>query len=76
MELMDVIKNRRAVREYTDAEIDRETIERLIWSRSPGTERDESAALGVCGSAGSRTYRRLRQACEGVVACKSLTNLL
>ena len=30
MELMDVIKNRRAVREYTDAEIDRATIERLI----------------------------------------------
>ena len=30
MELMDVIKNRRAVREYSDAEIDRATIERLI----------------------------------------------
>ena len=30
MELMDVIKNRRAVREYTDTAIDRGTIERLI----------------------------------------------
>ena len=30
MELMDAIRNRRAVREYTDAPIDRATIERLI----------------------------------------------
>ena len=30
MELMEVIKNRRAVREFTDATIDRATIERLI----------------------------------------------
>jgi len=30
MELMEVIRNRRAVREYTDASIDRTTIERLI----------------------------------------------
>lgn len=30
MELMDVLKNRRAVREYTDARIERSTIERLI----------------------------------------------
>src|ERR1017187_3989003 len=30
MELMDVIRSRRAVREYTDALIDRATIERLI----------------------------------------------
>jgi nitroreductase len=30
MELMDVIQNRRAVREYTDDSIDRDTIERLI----------------------------------------------
>ena len=30
MELMDVIRNRRAVRDFTDAGIDRATIERLI----------------------------------------------
>jgi len=30
MELMDVIRNRRAVRDYTDASIDRATIERLL----------------------------------------------
>jgi len=30
MELMDVIRNRRAVREYTNASIDRGTVERLI----------------------------------------------
>ena len=30
MELMDVIRNRRAVRDFTDAAIDRATIERLI----------------------------------------------
>jgi nitroreductase len=30
MELMDVIRNRRAVRDYTDAAIERATIERLI----------------------------------------------
>ena len=30
MELMDTIRNRRAVREYTDASIDRTTIERVI----------------------------------------------
>lgn len=30
MELMDVIRNRRAVREYTDAGVERSTVERLI----------------------------------------------
>ena len=30
MELMDVIRNRRSVRDYIDVAIDRETIERLI----------------------------------------------
>lgn len=49
MELMDVIRNRRAVREYTDAAMDRATIERLIGAAilAPSAMNQQPWAFGV-----------------------------
>jgi nitroreductase len=49
MELMDVIRNRRAVRDYTDAAIDRATTERLIGAAilAPSAMNQQPWAFGV-----------------------------
>ncbi|MBZ5661576.1 MAG: nitroreductase [Acidobacteriia bacterium] len=49
MELMDVIKNRRAVRDYTDAAIDRATVEGLIRAAilAPSAMNQQPWAFGV-----------------------------
>ena len=76
MELMEVIRNRRAVREYTDTSIDRATIERLIEAAvlAPSAMNLQPWAFAVL--LGPRTDRGPCEAGQGLVARESRPNIL